>query len=88
MFKRTVFGLTLAPAFALGVALTAYAVTGWHGNASATHNSVPTRCDSTLAVHVERPDAVRLYELTTRRPAQLAPPTVPAAPCANAQERN
>lgn len=88
MFKRTMFGVALAPVFALGVALAAYAANGWHGDPSAMHKLAPARCDSGQIVRVEHRDAVRMYELTAKRPAQIGPVAVPTAPCANTFERN
>ncbi len=88
MFKRTTFGLTLAPAFALGVALTAYAANGWHGSPPAARAGAPTRCDTAAAVSVEPRDAVRLYELASVHRAQIAPRPAAPAPCAKKTERN
>jgi hypothetical protein len=87
MFKRTMFGVALAPAFALGVALAGYAANGWHGDLSAAHKLAPARCDSAQIVHVERRDAVRLYELTAKRPVQIGPVVVSTAQCPNTLDR-
>ncbi|MEJ2678267.1 MAG: hypothetical protein P8174_04220 [Gemmatimonadota bacterium] len=87
MFKRTMLGVALAPAFALGVALTAYAANGWHGDPSATQKRAPARCDSAQIVRVEHQDAVRLYELTAKRPVQIGPVVVSTAQCPNTLDR-
>lgn len=81
MFKRTIFGVALAPAFALGVALTAYAANGWHGDPAAMRDGAPTRCDTTPVVSVERSSAIRLHDLTAGNPAQIAAHPVVVATC-------
>ncbi|MEJ2187159.1 MAG: hypothetical protein P8Z36_14690 [Gemmatimonadota bacterium] len=88
MFKRTIFGVALAPAFALGVALTAYAANGWHGDPAAMRDGAPTRCDTTPVVSVERSSATRLHELTVSRQAQIASRPVVVASCVGEAGRN
>lgn len=88
MFKRTIFGVTLAPVFAACVALTAYAVTGGHAAGSAIHEHALKPCDDVAVTRVEQRDAARLYDVSAVGPPQLTAHPAQTVSCAKASQRS
>lgn len=88
MFKRTIFGVTLAPVFATCVALTAYAITGGHATGSVIHKDASKLCNDVAVVRVERPDAARLYDVTAGQRPQLTAHPAQATTCVKSSQRS